>query len=83
MLTKELSEAKILKGGIRPVWIAKTEPQYRQYAEELVALYRNGIGRRRHQLKTAAEQVLAREPNCSQRRLGGLIKLLEDAGEWT
>jgi len=82
MLTKELSIVKFDGSKIWPDWISQGEKHYLDYERQLVAIYRQGIGRRREDLRQEAEVVFKEEPNCPPKRIRSFIKLLEDAADW-
>ena len=57
----------------------KTHSHYVEYAERMLAVYREGIGRERRRLHRQVEAILAEEPDCPVRRVQAFCKLLDDA----
>jgi len=51
---------------------------YRQYAQSLLDIYRNGIGRQRRDLHRQVEVVFSDEPDCPTKRIQAFCKLLDD-----
>jgi predicted nuclease of restriction endonuclease-like RecB superfamily len=51
---------------------------YPQYAQRMLEIYRNGIGRQRRELHRQVEAVFAEEPDCPIRRIQAFCKLLDD-----
>ena len=51
---------------------------YPQYAQRMLEIYRQGIGRRRRELHRQVEAVFAEEPDCPIRRIQAFCKLLDD-----
>jgi len=51
---------------------------YVQYAEKMLATYRDGKGRQRRQLHREIESLFADEPDCPVRRIQAFCKLLDD-----
>jgi predicted nuclease of restriction endonuclease-like RecB superfamily len=60
----------------------KSHRQYLEYAERMLRVYRTGIGRTRRELHRAIWTILADEPDCPQRRIDALAKLLDDAATY-
>jgi predicted nuclease of restriction endonuclease-like RecB superfamily len=56
--------------------------RYLNYAERMIAIYRQGTGRTRRDLHRAVSDVFADEPDCPQRRIDAFCKLLDDAGSF-
>jgi hypothetical protein len=56
--------------------------QYRQHAERMLAIYREGIGRTRRSLHRQVENILADEEECPARRIHALCKLLDDVSTY-
>ncbi len=55
-----------------------THRHYKEYAERMLSIYRNGKGRPRQQLHRQVESLVADEPDCPVRRIQAFCKLLDD-----
>ena len=55
-----------------------THRHYLDYAEKMLAVYRDGIGRQRRQLHRQLESLFADEADCPVRRIQAFCKLLDD-----
>ncbi len=55
---------------------------YLAAGDELLTVYREGIGATRQQVHQRAERVLAKLSDCSSRRMAAFIKLLDDVSEY-
>ena len=85
MLTKELAIADydFQAGRVLPDRLTRQQhAQYLDYAERMLHVYRNGIGRTRRELRRAVWQILADEDDCPARRIDAFCKLLDDAGRY-
>jgi predicted nuclease of restriction endonuclease-like RecB superfamily len=81
MLTSEQSIVEYRAGRVVPDRLTQTTHRhYLAYAEKMLAVYREGIGRRRRELHRQIEAIFANEPDCPIRRIEGFCKLLDDAG---
>lgn len=60
----------------------KRHAHYVQYATQMLAAYRAGIGRTRRELHRAVDNILSHEPDCDRRRIAAFCKLLDEAGEF-
>lgn len=83
MLTRELAIADYDAGRIMPdrlTW--GLHRQYLGYAERMLDVYRNGIGRTRRELHRAVWAVFADEEDCPKRRIDSFCKLLDDASTY-
>lgn len=60
----------------------RSHAQYLGYAEEMLRVYRVGVGRTRRELHRAVQAIFAREEDCSARRIDAFCKLLDDASEY-
>ncbi|NIM14545.1 MAG: DUF790 family protein [Candidatus Aminicenantes bacterium] len=79
MLTKELGIAKFDKNRIIPDrLLKKSHAHYLQYAERMLEVYRQGIGKTRNELHRAARKIFQGEPDCPYRRIDAFCKLLDD-----
>jgi len=80
MLTSEQSIVEYRAGRVVPDRLTqKTHRHYVEYAERMLAVYRDGLGRQRRELHRQIEQVFADEPDCPVRRIEAFCKLLDDA----
>jgi uncharacterized protein len=50
-----------------------------EYAERMLAIYRDGAGRTRRDLHRSVARVFQHEPDCPARRIAAFCKLLDDA----
>ena len=55
-----------------------THRHYKEYAERMLSIYRNGKGRPRQQLHRQVESLFADEPDCPVRRIQAFCKLLDE-----
>lgn len=60
----------------------KDHGHYVGHANQMMAVYRSGVGQTRRDLHRSLAGVLANEPDCSSRRIQAFCKLLDDAGEF-
>jgi uncharacterized protein len=60
----------------------KANKGYVELADQLLALFRNGIGRTRRDLEREVEKILDTDPSCPLRRQQAFFKLLEEVSEW-
>jgi predicted nuclease of restriction endonuclease-like RecB superfamily len=80
MLTRELAIADYDRGRIFPDRLTRqTHRHYGQYAERMLAVYRQGTGRTRRELHRALAAIFAAEEDCPARRIEAFCKLLDDA----
>jgi hypothetical protein len=85
MLTREMSivHYDFDKGRILPDRLTRTaHRQYLGYAEQMLDVYRQGIGRRRRELHRAVEAIFAEENDCPARRIAAFCKLLDDVSTY-
>jgi len=81
MLTSEQSIVEFKAGRVVPDRLTQnTHRHYLEYAGKMLAVYREGIGRRRRELHRQVEAIFAHEPDCPIRRIEAFCKLLDDAG---
>jgi len=79
MLTSEQSIVEYKDGRAVPDRLTQgTHRHYREYAERMLAVYRNGAGRQRRSLHKEIEAIFADEPDCPVRRIQAFCKLLDD-----
>jgi predicted nuclease of restriction endonuclease-like RecB superfamily len=80
MLTSEQSIVEYKAGRVVPDRLTQnTHRHYVEYAERMLAVYREGLGRKRRELHRQVEQIFAEEPDCPIRRIEAFCKLLDDA----
>jgi predicted nuclease of restriction endonuclease-like RecB superfamily len=80
MLTSEQSIVEYEAGRAVPDRLTQnTHRHYAQYAEQMLCVYRNGIGRQRRELHRQIETIFADEPDCPVRRIQAFCKLLDDS----
>ncbi len=83
MLTSEQSIVEYRAGRVVPDRLTHgPHRHYLQYAERMLAIYRDGLGRQRRELHRQVEAVFAEEPDCPIRRIEAFCKLLDDASEF-
>lgn len=85
MLTRQLAIAEydFRKSRLIPDRLTRTShAKYREYAEQLLAIYRSGVGRTRRELHRAAAAVFGEEVECPQRRIDAFCKLLDDSATY-
>ncbi len=81
MLTSEQSIVEFRAGRVVPDRLTQnTHRHYPDYAEQMLAVYRRGIGRQRCRLHRDVRTIFADEPDCPVRRIQAFCKLLDDAG---
>jgi predicted nuclease of restriction endonuclease-like RecB superfamily len=79
MLTKEHAIADYKKGRILPDRLSQQKhAHYLQYAERMLELYRQGVGKPRQGLHRGIRTILENEPDCPSRRIDAFCKLLDD-----
>jgi predicted nuclease of restriction endonuclease-like RecB superfamily len=79
MLTSEQSIVEFKAGrAVVDRLTQLTHRHYAEYAEKMLSVYRNGIGRQRRRLHRQIESVFADEPDCPVRRIQAFCKLLDD-----
>ena len=80
MLTSEHSIVEYKAGRAIPDRLTQnTHRHYMDYAEKMLSIYRNGIGRQRRRLHRQIEALFADEADCPTRRIQAFCKLLDDA----
>ncbi len=85
MLARELAIAEFdfARGSVHPDRLTmKSHGRYLACAEQMLEVYRQGVGRTRRELHRAVADVFTDEDDCPQRRIDALCKLLDDAGEY-
>lgn len=83
MLTKELAIADFDRGRLIPDRLNRQQhARYLRYAECMLRIYRQGIGRTRRELHRQVLNLMAAETDCPLRRIDAFCKLLDDAGRF-
>ena len=83
MLTSEHAIVEFEGGCARPDRLLRTTHEhYVDYARRMLAIYRDGLGRRRRDLHHDVAAVFADEADCPPRRIAAFCKLLDDAAEF-
>ncbi len=83
MLTRQLAIADYDAGRILPDRLTRQlHRQYLDYAERMLHVYRNGVGRTRRELHRAVWTVFAEEEDCPARRIDAFCKLLDDVSAY-
>ena len=54
------------------------DDRYLVYAEDMLRIFREGVGQTRQELRQAVERLSDNDPDCDTRRIEALCKLLED-----
>ena len=84
MLTKEHAIVAYNKTSIIPDRLTpKHHPHYPGYAQQMVEIYRSGIGKRRRELHREVRRLFDNEPHCPPRRIDAFCKLLDDASVYS
>lgn len=76
MLTADLIRARVVKGEVRPRYVADDDADVRALAEEMVGVFREHLGRRRIELDDALARITGEGTDYLLHR--GLAKLLFD-----
>jgi len=80
MLTSEHAIIEYRAGRAIPDRLTQSAHRhYVDYAERMLAIYQEGVGRQRRWLHRDIEAVFADEPDCPVRRIQAFCKLLDDA----
>lgn len=79
MLTNDQSIVVFRAGRAVPDRLTQgTHRHYLEYAENMLSIYRNGIGSQRRRMHRQIESIFADEPDCPVRRIQAFCKLLDD-----
>jgi len=79
MLTSEQSIVEFRAGrAVCDRLMQSTHRHYTGYAERMLSVYRDGVGRQRRWLHRQIEAVFVDEPDCPVRRIQAFCKLLDD-----
>jgi predicted nuclease of restriction endonuclease-like RecB superfamily len=83
MLRKEHAVLEVREGLVIPDRITKTRhAAYVGYAEEMIAVFRDGIGKTRRELEREVDRILDADPDSPLRRPKAFFKLMEDASKF-
>lgn len=83
MLTRELAIADYEGARVLPDRLTRRrDATYLVYAERMLDIYRQGVGRTRRELHRDVHAVFAEEADCPLRRIDAFCKLLDDAAEF-
>jgi predicted nuclease of restriction endonuclease-like RecB superfamily len=83
MLRREHAAFDVRAGRVVPDKITRTKhSDYPGYAEKLLELFRNGIGKTHRELERETERILDADPECPLRRSKAFFKLLEEVSEF-
>lgn len=79
MLTRQHAIVEYDRGRALPDRLIRTAHRhYLRYAEEMLAIYRTGVGLPRKELHRRVEAVFTNEGDCPVRRIQSFCKLLDD-----
>jgi len=79
MLTSEQAIVEYDRGRAIPDrLVTNRHGHYRRYAQQMLDIYRTGVGRQRRELHRQVEAVFSDEPDCPTRRIQAFCKLLDD-----
>lgn len=79
MLTREHAIAEYKQRQIIPDKLCpKNHGNYPGFAEKMIGIYNNGLGKTRNALHYAVKDVFKDEPGCPSRRIDAFCKLLDD-----
>lgn len=85
MLTREqaIAEIDFDAGRVIPDQLTtRTHSQYARYANQMLEIYRRGIGQTRRALHQSIRAIFYEEPDCPQRRVDAFCKLLDGASRF-
>ncbi len=81
MLTKDLLRFRVASGRIHPKFVSTEDPELRGFAEELLRIYGERVGRSRSELQEVLEPLTGTLPD---RKLAqGILKLYDDLCEYS
>lgn len=84
MLTRELAIATFENDQLIPDRLTrKSHAEYLTFAEKMLDIYRNGIGRTRKSLHSDVHRVFVDQPECPGRRILAFCKLLDDVSDYS
>ncbi len=83
MLTAEQAIVEFDGGRARPDRLSQLRHgHYLRHADEMLNVYRTGVGATRQSLHKAVYAILQEEPDCPTRRVEAFCKLLDDESEF-
>jgi len=83
MLTRDQSIVEYRSGQAVPDRLTQSRHRhYTQYAQEMLSIYRNGIGQQRRHLHRQVEALFVDEPDCPVRRIQAFCKLLDECSTY-
>jgi predicted nuclease of restriction endonuclease-like RecB superfamily len=80
MLTGELVRVRVKAGQVTPTLVDPSSERLIERAEELLALFREGIGRRRGELEEEVKEIVG--DGTDHKLTRGLVKILTDKAEF-
>jgi hypothetical protein len=81
MLTKELAIFELEGDQIVPDrLVRKRHGHYAGYAEDMLRIYTEGLGRTRQELHSRVKSLFTAEPDCPPHRIEAFCKLLDEEG---
>lgn len=83
MLTREHGIAELKGGIVHPDRLTRRKhSHYLEYADRMLAVYRKGVGKTRHQLHVEIRRIFEDEPDCPPKRIAAFCKLLDERSEY-
>ncbi|ADV62968.1 protein of unknown function DUF790 [Isosphaera pallida ATCC 43644] len=82
MLTGNLVRVRYSKSKVIPMYLDPTNPDLLETAENLLLIFRDGVGRTRGELEEEIQTLLGEGPPLSNIAQQGLAKVLEDRAEF-
>ena len=82
MLTGNLVRVRYSKSKVIPMYLDPTNPDLLETAENLLLIFRDGVGRSRGELEEEIQTLLGEGPPLSNIAQQGLAKVLEDRAEF-
>lgn len=80
MLTGNLVRVRTSKSRVIPLYLNRDDPTWREVAESLLLIFREGVGTSRGEIESEIDQMLGDDPKTLAHR--GLAKVLEDRAEF-
>ena len=80
MLTGNLVRVRTSKSRVVPLYLNRDDPTWREVAESLLLIFREGVGTTRGEIEGEIDQMLGDDPKTLAHR--GLAKVLEDRAEF-
>jgi predicted nuclease of restriction endonuclease-like RecB superfamily len=78
MLRRDQAKFDVVRGLVVPDRIKQGQTEYVGYAERMLELFRNGIGKTRRDLEREVERILDADSSAPLRRAKAFFKLLEE-----